>query len=192
MAAQTGGSKGLNPMAIIAIAILPVVIIFWILIATGKEPESPLSGSTVEAPEAIDTPPRRPLPGEAVPPTLATAPSDQEPEPAPDPVPPRPAITPEQLEADLVEEAMSDCMAALASFQRDHGRYPESLEEMLEPPALPSGEPSDSYVSEIPSEFWYHVGYRFPAESGEMPYALYFLGPNGLDDGGAGDDVTYP
>ena len=77
----------------------------------------------------------------------------------------------------------------LEQFRKDHGRYPmaeESLEVLIDP--APGGKYFVAHRAVV--DPWGHSYiYRPPGGNVGAP-AVYSAGPNGVDDGGHGDDVV--
>jgi hypothetical protein len=73
---------------------------------------------------------------------------------------------------------------ALAAYQRDHGRYPEKLDEL-----------APKYLEKVPDDLF--SGETLIYRLQDQGYLLYSVGPNGTDDGGRwyddwprGDDIS--
>jgi hypothetical protein len=89
-----------------------------------------------------------------------------------------PAFQKLQGSAERCEQAQRNLHLAfaLAAFQRDHGRYPDKLDELAR-----------NYLEKIPDDLFSDkpLIYRLEAEG----YLLYSVGLNGIDEDGRGDDV---
>ncbi len=75
----------------------------------------------------------------------------------------------------------------LMLYSAVNGKYPDSLEQLL----LPQEDWEDGFLSEkelgVVADGW---GNAFLYSTAGESYKLYSCGPNGVDDGGAGDDLT--
>jgi len=84
---------------------------------------------------------------------------------------------------------------ALTRFHADTGRWPttqEGLEVLVIDEKNIVGW-NGPYINraKVPIDRWGRPFlYRSPAAAKARPYELYSMGPNGLDDGGGGDDIT--
>lgn len=96
-----------------------------------------------------------------------------------------------------VTKARADLQAvetALAMYRLDTARYPSSAQGL----AALVRRPDDGsvrnwreggYLPRLPRDPWGNeYRYRYPGTRG-LAYDLYSLGPDGLEDGGAGDDI---
>ncbi|QDV10098.1 Bacterial type II secretion system protein G [Planctomycetes bacterium Poly30] len=93
--------------------------------------------------------------------------------------------SPEAL-LSTTEESLVDLDVALTLYQYDHkGAAPASLDALLETSTkYPNGYlESDA----LPMDGW---GHAFIYAKTDEAYRLYSMGPNGVDDGGAGDDIS--
>lgn len=78
---------------------------------------------------------------------------------------------------------------AASMFKIDHARYPESLEEMLNPPERPNGQPSESYLKKMPRDPWSNQPYTYEISGGKIHLLSY--GADQADGGEAFDsDIT--
>jgi general secretion pathway protein G len=78
---------------------------------------------------------------------------------------------------------------ALQLYKADHGQYPKSeegLAAMVDPSHKGRGYLADRAVLIDP---WGHV---YVYRRTDDTYSLYSRGPNGVDDGGKGDDIVGP
>jgi general secretion pathway protein G len=80
----------------------------------------------------------------------------------------------------------------LEEFHDDWGRYPTTGEglKVLAAPSK-SGVPYFQKPGYGADTWDNPFVYRSPARTSRRPYDLYSLGPNGLDEGGRGDDINY-
>ncbi|MFT5288194.1 MAG: hypothetical protein ACI8QS_000054 [Planctomycetota bacterium] len=93
------------------------------------------------------------------------------------------------------EESLAQTMAnlllvdsAVTVFQVEHdGALPKSIIEMMAP-ETPAHAHADFLNGEYPMDAWMQPLNYTPGEDGA--YTLYSNGPNGVDDGGAGDDIS--
>ena len=92
--------------------------------------------------------------------------------------------SPESLEA-VTMEVLVEVEVALTLYQLDHkGAAPDTLEVLLqESETYPEG-----YLEggSVPVDGWDHALVYSKTEAG---YTLHSMGSNGVDDGGAGDDI---
>jgi general secretion pathway protein G len=79
---------------------------------------------------------------------------------------------------------------ALEAFKRDQGRYPtreESLDVLVDP--SPRGRYLISHHA-ITDPWGHTYVYRPPDPHQQQGLVLYSIGPNGIDEGGKGDDIV--
>jgi hypothetical protein len=101
------------------------------------------------------------------------------------PTPPAPAPAEPSGEAMLTSINLQLVDLALLIYSIENSDYPTSLDELVEAtPAYPEG-----YLqsAEVPLDGWGRALHY--ARTGAGVYELYSFGPNGQDDGGAGDDL---
>ncbi len=80
---------------------------------------------------------------------------------------------------------------ALLEFEMNYGRFPDDLEELVDPPDPPAGGEPLEYLDRIPRDPWGHrFIYNFPAEHSGDDFDLYSSGNNGMDDQGEEDDIA--
>lgn len=87
----------------------------------------------------------------------------------------------ERVQADLQQLS-----AAMTVYKISQGAYPKELADLVKP--LPDYEEGCLGKPELPLDPWGN-GYRFRLNEKKKPF-LWSAGPNGLDEGGAGDDVA--
>jgi general secretion pathway protein G len=103
-----------------------------------------------------------------------------------------PALAPPTLYTNemAARADLGGLLQALEAFKKDHGRYPtpdESLDALIDP------SPGRGYVisRHAITDPWGHVFvYRAPGPKQEGGLMVYSRGPNGIDEGGAGDDIV--
>jgi hypothetical protein len=104
------------------------------------------------------------------------------------PTPPTPP-TPPAVSPDIerTREALSRIATAIAVFKVDHGNLPTKLDELSRatknfPKGFLNGEA-------VPHDAWNHAFVYSPSADGKS-YTLRSTGPDGIDQNGAGDDVS--
>jgi hypothetical protein len=75
--------------------------------------------------------------------------------------------------------------AAIALYRIDNGVLPVHLRQLL----APTENADTRYLDLLPRDAWLH-DYVYQPADGE--FALRSMGPNGLDEQGAGDDIVHP
>jgi hypothetical protein len=92
-----------------------------------------------------------------------------------------PAVDKVQAAADRLEQEQRNLQLAflLAAYQRDHGRYPEKLNELV-----------PKYLVSLPDDVF--SGKPLIYRPDGKGYLLYSVGPNGTDDEGRGSDDVPP
>ncbi len=78
----------------------------------------------------------------------------------------------------------------IAIYKIENAKLPAKLEDLL----APSTNYPDGYLApqkSLPKDGWGHA-LAFKPEADGKRFLLYSLGPDGKDDGGAGDDVKAP
>ncbi|MEM6567295.1 MAG: type II secretion system protein GspG [Planctomycetota bacterium] len=97
-----------------------------------------------------------------------------------------PTSTDAELASARTQETLVEIAVAIRLFELDHqGAAPESLTALLQKtPAYPGG-----YLEggSVPQDAW---GQAFVYALSDSGYTLWSIGANGIDDGGAGDDLT--
>lgn len=98
----------------------------------------------------------------------------------------------DQAKMAKVKQDFASIQIAAGMFRNDHGRWPESLEELLNPPPEPGSGRRLEYLSGQPLDPWTHELYRF--ERTEEGLVLHSFGddraPGG--EGTAADIVVRP
>ena len=77
----------------------------------------------------------------------------------------------------------------LERFRQDHGRYPAQSESL---DVLVDSSPGGQYLVSrhaITDPWGNAFVYRAPDPSQKIPPVIYSRGPNGIDEGGHGDDI---
>ena len=91
--------------------------------------------------------------------------------------------------SEVTRSTLTDLHVALTLYQLDNnGSYPLNLADL----ALPSDAYKNGYLpagGAVPSDGWQHPFVYSRSEDG---FSLHSVGPNGIDDGGLGDDVKEP
>jgi len=73
-------------------------------------------------------------------------------------------------------------------YKVEHGRYPDSLNDLLIPT---EGYPNGFYPpKELPLDPWGGSYHYKKFSGGDHKYMIWSCGPNGVDDGGKGDDIA--
>ncbi|MBN1477205.1 type II secretion system protein GspG [Candidatus Sumerlaeota bacterium] len=87
--------------------------------------------------------------------------------------------------------AISNTQLSIEEFEINYGRYPDDLDELLDPPTpIEGGEPLE-YLDRTPEDAWGEpLIYIYPAEYGGRHFDLYSSGENREDERGEGDDIT--
>lgn len=79
--------------------------------------------------------------------------------------------------AAKMEHRLTQIALMLAAFKAEHGSYPASLAEL-----------SPAYLAEVPNDVFTEKPLIYSRT--EKGYMLHSAGPNGVDDGGKGDDLV--
>jgi hypothetical protein len=98
----------------------------------------------------------------------------------------------EEVESERREGSVDTALllwrSAIDRFHSASGHYPEGLHQLETPAGLPTG--SSTGPDGTPLDPWNRpLIYRVPGELSGNDYDLYSMGPNGLDEGGGGDDI---
>lgn len=86
----------------------------------------------------------------------------------------------DQAKIAKVKQDFASIQTAASMFRNDHGRWPDSLEELLNPPAPESG-PTFEYLSRQPLDPWTNELYQF--EQTEEGILLVSLGADMAEGG---------
>ncbi|MGQ0552338.1 MAG: type II secretion system protein GspG [Planctomycetota bacterium] len=98
------------------------------------------------------------------------------------------AAEPEQVDPlELARRDLGSIRAAMSVYKADQGSYPSTTEDLVKPllPNFPKGCLSQQ---EVPTDPWGNA-YRYRLGDNGKP-VLWSLGPNGMDEGGGGDDIV--
>jgi general secretion pathway protein G len=95
----------------------------------------------------------------------------------------------------VVQIQLEDLGVAILMFKRDTGHFPPEIDGLNSLISMPKNTENwhGPYITKvfIPSDVWGKPYiYLNPAQYGSKEYDLYSVGPNGIDEHGAGDDVT--
>jgi general secretion pathway protein G len=97
----------------------------------------------------------------------------------------------EQAEVASAEMQITNIMNALDHYERDVGRFPATLDDLMRLPALPNPDRwKGPYLraNEQPKDPWGNFFvYVYPGPTGPNDFDLYSAGPDGV--AGSGDDV---
>jgi hypothetical protein len=93
-----------------------------------------------------------------------------------------PALSP----AEQVQNDLQQLSAAMTVYKISQGGYPKELADLVKP--LPDYEEGCLGKPDLPTDPWGH-GYFFKLNEKKKPF-LWSAGPNGQDEGGAGDDIA--
>jgi type II secretion system (T2SS) protein G len=90
-------------------------------------------------------------------------------------------------EAQATRESLSSLATAIAVYKLDQSRYPAKLDELLTKSArFPNG-----YLKQgvVPNDGW-NRAFAYTLQSDGSDYRLWSKGPDGIDQGGQGDDLA--
>jgi general secretion pathway protein G len=93
----------------------------------------------------------------------------------------------EQANQAAARAALANIETALDAFEVDYGRFPESLEMLMNPPAI-NGTQHRPYLNKLPIDPWGNpFVYRCPGTHGNTGYDLFSMGADGRE---GNDDIT--
>lgn len=95
----------------------------------------------------------------------------------------------EQANEAAARTGLSNIETALDAFEVDYGRFPDSLEALLNPPVIPgSTQQRRPYLNKMPVDPWGNpFVYRYPGTHSAGGYDLYSLGADGRE---GSDDIA--
>ncbi len=94
----------------------------------------------------------------------------------------------EQARVAAARTGLTNIETALDAFEVDYGRFPDSLEALMNPPATGTT-PRQPYLNKLPVDPWGQpFVYRFPGTHNAGSYDLFSCGPDGRE--GGTDDIT--
>jgi len=97
-----------------------------------------------------------------------------------------PPTTDVRAPSDVTTEHLRELKVAIVVYSADAGRYPASLEHLLQPTANFPGGFLDG--NPLPQDGWGRA-FRYSVSDDGASYQLWSLGPDGVDQGGQGDDL---
>ena len=101
----------------------------------------------------------------------------------------------DQAKIAAVKNDFHSIKTASSMFREDHGRWPDSLEELMSPPESPSGFSVKNYLDKLPIDPWTNEPYYFePSDDGVLIISYgadKTEGGEGINEDIASDDDRY-